>query len=101
MGQIAPRVCVRSDDVRRLEALIFQLPGNARVQVMCRDGKAYNGLVCVRPTTQAFRDSNGAEGTNGLLRLEDASAPGGERHVWLDQIDRVHRLDTISGRVES
>lgn len=100
MGQFAPRVCTRADDVKRLEALIYQLPGNARVRVRCTDGAQVSGLVCVRPTTQAFRDKSGKEGTNGLLRLEDASAPGGEHHVWLDQIAEVYRLDSISGRFE-
>ncbi len=101
MGQLAPRVCTESAAVKRLQALIVQLPGNARVAVDCADGKQYRGIVCVRPSAQAFRDRDGTEGLNGVLRLEDASAPGGEHHLWLDQIQRVHRLDAISGSFES
>lgn len=101
MGQLAPRVVVQSVAVKQLEALINRLPGNARVAVDCVNGQQYNGIVCVRPTTQTFRDNQGAEGINGVLRLEDASAPGGERHIWLDQIIQVHRLDSISGVLES
>ncbi len=97
MGQLAPRVCTTSAAVKRLEALINKLPGNGRVSVDCDDGKQYSGIVCVRPTTQSFRDSSGVEGVNGVLRLENASAPGGEYHIWLDTITRVHRLDAISG----
>jgi hypothetical protein len=101
MGQLAPRVCTETADVARLEDLINRLPGSAQVTVECAGGDRYSGLVCIRPTTQAFRDSNGAEGINGLLRLEDASAPGGERHIWLDRIARVYRRDEISGTFES
>lgn len=97
MGQHAPTIVTGSADIKRLEALINQLPGNARVSVACRDNKQFSGIVCIRPTVQAFRDKGGKEGINGVLRLEDASAPGGEHHVWLDQIERVHRLDGISG----
>ncbi len=96
MGQLAPRVCTEPAAITRLNTLIGQLPGNARVAVQCVDGKQYSGIVCVRPTTQSFRDKAGAEGINGLLRLEDASAPGGEHHIWLDQIERVFRLDAIN-----
>ncbi|HET6587358.1 MAG TPA: DUF3247 family protein [Oleiagrimonas sp.] len=97
MGQLAPRVFVESAAVRQLEALIYRLPGNAQVAVKCDDGKTYSGIVCVRPTVQTFRDNNGAEGLNGVLRLEDATAPGGERRIWLDRIVQVHRKDAISG----
>lgn len=97
MGQLAPRVVVEAVAVKQLEALIYQLPGNAKVVVDCGNGEQYSGIVCVRPTTQTFRDNQGAEGINGVLRLEDASAPGGERRIWLDRITQVHRLDSISG----
>ncbi len=101
MGQHAPTVHTDSAAVKRLEALILRLPGNARVSVTCQDNTQYSGIVCIRPTVQAFRDRGGKEGLNGVLRLEDASAPGGERHIWLDQITHVHRLDGISGTFAS
>lgn len=92
MGKQAPRVVVESDAIRYLESLIGKLPGNARVSVLCADGNEVGGIVCVRPTVQAFRDRAGREGINGILRLEDAAAPGGEHHVWLDQIRAVRQL---------
>ncbi len=98
MGQLAQHVYTDSAAIARLTDLIGQLTGNARVAVTCKDGKRYAGIVCVRPTVQAFRDRDGVEGINGVLRLEDASAPGGERRIWLDQIDHVQRLDSISGK---
>lgn len=101
MGQRAPRVCTDPAAIKQLEAWINRLPGNARVSVDCGDGKQYSGIVCVRPTVQAFRDNDGTEGINGVLRLEDASAPGGEHRIWLDRIARVHRLDAISGSFEA
>lgn len=102
MGQHAPTIVTGSTDVKRLEALINQLPGNARVSVACRDGKQYSGIVCIRPTIQAFREQKGGkEGLNGVLRLEDSAAPGGEHRIWLDRIDHVQRLDGISGTFAS
>jgi len=91
MGQKAPRVCTESAAIRHLEALIKQLPNNAAVAVDYDDGKTASGIVCIRPTVQSFRDRDGKEGLNGVLRLEDADAPGGERRIWLDQIQRVRR----------
>lgn len=97
MGQHAPNVIVESSVIKRFVDLICHLPGNARVAVTCRDNKRYSGIVCIRPSMQAFRDKSGKEGMNAVLRLEDASAPGGEHRIWLDQIERVERLDGISG----
>lgn len=94
MGQLAPRVCTESATIERLEAWIVKLPGNATVEVEYTEGaatKTVTGIVCVRPSVQSFRDDRGREGSNGILRLEVADAPGGEVHVWLDQIIDVRR----------
>lgn len=98
MGQKAPRVCTESVAIRHLETLIKQLPGNATVTVDYDDGKSASGIVCVRPTVQSFRDRDGKEGLNGVLRLEDANAPGGEHHIWLDQIQRVRQRMAYTSR---
>lgn len=92
MGQENPRVHSEPDVVRRLTYLVMQLPGNAKVTVEYGDGHVASGIVCVRPTLQSFRDRDGKLGVNSLLRLEDASAPGGERHIWLDTIHCVRPL---------
>lgn len=97
MGQLAPRVCTESGAIRRLEALINQLPNNANVMVECEDGKQVTGIVCIRPTVQSLRNYDGVEGVNGVLRLEDADAPGGEHRIWLDQIRSVQRLISHQG----
>lgn len=92
MGKTTSRVHVKPEAIRHLKALIGQLPGNAKVTVEYGNGETASGIVCVRPTVQSFRDELGREGVNSLLRLEDASAPGGERHIWLDQIHSVKPL---------
>lgn len=101
MGKQAPTVCTTNADIERIGTLITQLPNNARVTVACRDNSQYSGIVCIQPTVQAFRDRDGVEGINGVLRLEDASAASGEQRIWLDQIEHVHARDSNSTGVES
>lgn len=89
MGKTTARVHVDPEAIARLTELVMQLPGNAKVTIEHGDGEVASGIVCVRPTLQSFRDELGREGINGVLRLEDASAPGGERRIWLDRIHSV------------
>ncbi|HEX7338983.1 MAG TPA: DUF3247 family protein [Rhodanobacteraceae bacterium] len=89
MGQKAPRVCTKSEDVRQLEAWIGKLPAHMPVSVTDKAGKQYDGIVCIRPSVQSFRDRDGVEGVNGVLRLENAAADNGEYRIWLDEIADV------------
>ena len=94
MGQLAERVYTASDDIARLEALVLQLPDEARVELLLSDGGSITGVVSVRPTVQTFLDPQGEEGINGVLRIDDAADPSQAHYVWLDRIREVRHLDT-------
>lgn len=93
MVQHAEHVHTDPTEVARLEALIRDLPGNARVAITLRDGTVQRGLVAVLPSLQLFIDPQHREGLNGLFKLELAG--GGTAELWLDQIERVEHLDAL------
>ncbi|MCD9033174.1 DUF3247 family protein [Luteimonas sp. Y-2-2-4F] len=94
MGQFAPRVHTEPGDIARLEALIGALDDEAVVEIELEDGARVNGVVSVRPTVQTFRDPEGREGSNGVVRIDDILEPGRSHTLWLDTIRRVRRLGT-------
>lgn len=79
-------------DIARLERLITQLPGGARVSVDVNDGSRYTGYVTVRPSIQALVDANGVEGLNARLRLDDPLAPEWSPTFWVGDITHVQVL---------
>jgi hypothetical protein len=97
MGKYAARVYIDPGDIARLEALVVDLPENARVSVVENDGTTTTGVVAALPTVQSFRDGDEKEGMNGVVRLEDDALPGGSRTVWLDRIERVIQHDSVKG----
>ncbi|WP_024890754.1 DUF3247 family protein [Luteimonas huabeiensis] len=94
MGQLAPRVHTDPDEIARLEALVAALHDEAVVEIELDDGGRVTGVVAVRPTVQTFRDPEGREGSNGVVRIDDALAPARAHMLWLDAIRRVRRLGT-------
>ncbi|MGY0559696.1 MULTISPECIES: DUF3247 family protein [unclassified Luteimonas] len=96
MGQNAERVYTSDADIARLEALVQQLPDEARVELLLADGSSITGAVVVRPTVQTFRGPDGSEGINGRLRVDDAGDPARSHLIWLDVIREVRRLDPIA-----
>lgn len=97
MSKYAPQVYTDPADIARLEKLVVDLPDNALVSVVERDGTTTTGVVAALPTVQSFRDENETEGLNGVVRLEDAGVPEGYRTIWLDRIERVIQLDSVKG----
>ena len=93
MGRTAERVYTNDADIARMEALMEQLPDEARVELLLEDGSSVTGVVSVRPTVQAFLDPKGEEGINGVVRIDDAADPSRAHYVWLDVIREVRRLD--------
>ena len=93
MGRTAERVYTAAADIARLEALMMQLPDEARVELLLADGGSVTGVVAVRPTVQSFLDPHGEEGINGVVRIDDAADPSRAHWVWLDLIREVRRLD--------
>ncbi|HET7359083.1 MAG TPA: DUF3247 family protein [Rhodanobacteraceae bacterium] len=104
MTRRAPHVYTDVGDIAHFEALTAQLPSNAHVTVVCKDGSRHTGVVGERPIVQLFFDETGgsdAEGMNAVVRLEEPGAPDGSRTLWLDDIIEVRKLDSISGRHEA
>jgi hypothetical protein len=97
MSKYAPNVFSDPVDVARLEALVGQLPGNARVSIVEFDGTTSTGVVAVVPSMQTFRDAAEQEGLNGVVRIQDDDLPDGFRVIWLDSIKRVIQHDSVLG----
>lgn len=92
MGKRAEKVYVEAVDIARLEQRVEELPSDAHVRITLENGEIFTGIVAERPSMQVFEDSVGAEGLNGLVRIENAAAPSGSIYVWLDVIVRVERI---------
>jgi hypothetical protein len=93
MGRNASKVYVEPGDITRLEQLVTQLPSQAQVRVVLRNGDVFSGTVTERPALQLYENAEGAEGFNAELRLDDPRAPPWQAYVWLGDIERVERLD--------
>ncbi|MBA8883317.1 DUF3247 family protein [Dokdonella fugitiva] len=92
MGRFAATVCMRPEDIERLEHLVTLLPSDARVCVTGNDGQRITGTVVERPAPQLFEDAAGNEGFNAVVRIDDPAAPPWTAHVWLSDIGDVDRL---------
>jgi Protein of unknown function (DUF3247) len=92
MNEQPGRVLTGPDGIDRLNALIAALDDEEQVRLVLDDGRIAEGVVAVRPTLQVFRDAQGGEGTNALLRLEPLTGDGQARYLWLDTIASVTRL---------
>src|SRR5690349_12419613 len=93
MGRNASKVYVEPGDITRLEQLVTQLPSQAQVRVVLRNGDVFSGTVTERPALQLYENAEGLEGFNAELRLDDPRAPPWQAYVWLGDIERVERLD--------
>ncbi|MEO6103512.1 MAG: DUF3247 family protein [Pseudoxanthomonas sp.] len=92
MTKIVERVHTDQEEILRIESLIARLDDESIVELTLDDGSKMTGLVAVRPTIQTFRDADGREGANSLLRLDDPQQPGRSQHVWLDRVKEVFRV---------
>lgn len=96
MARIAERIYTEQADIDRLEATIMQLSDGDRVELLLDDGSIVIGTVAMRPTVQDFLDTDGNEGLNAMVRLEDPAMDhpetAGWRDLWVDTIREVrHR----------
>ena len=92
MTRIAERVHHDPAEIARIESRILELDDQAIFEVLLDDGLRLEGTVTVRPSIQTFRDAEGNEGANALLRLDDLHAPGQSHYLWLDRIAGLQRL---------
>lgn len=92
MTKIAERVHQDQAEIAAIEARIAELDDEAIVEITLTDGARHRGTVTARPTVQTFRDGQGNEGANSLLRLDDLDHPGQSHYLWLDRIAKVRHL---------
>ncbi len=92
MTQIAERVHTDQAQIALIESRIMELNDAVTVELSLSDGRKLKGVVTVRPSVQTFRDAEGKEGINALLRLDDLQQPGKTHHVWLDQVTGIFPL---------
>jgi len=95
MTEAPPHLYTRQDDIARLEAMILQLPDEAVVRLDLNDGGSITGTVAVRPSVQVFRDADGQEGFNAVVRIDDRRRPQVAHYLWLDRIATVTALGTF------
>lgn len=91
----APRIQTEQARIRAMEALLPSLREGARVEVVQTDGTRVRGVVAIQPTLQMFRDHDGNEGCNGILRIDELEQPQIQHRVWLDAIAAVHSLPPV------
>ncbi|MCD9006512.1 DUF3247 family protein [Luteimonas sp. XNQY3] len=94
MSQTPPRIFSSREHIDAIERWIVQLDDEARVRVTLEDGSVVEGTVSARPTLEVFRDRDGNEGHNALLRLDDLERPETAHHAWLGDIREVEQLRT-------
>lgn len=91
MGQFAECVYTDQADIALLETRATQLPDEAKVELVLIDGSKVQGVVSTRPIVQVFRDNDGEEGINGIVRIDDMRDPKLAHYLWLDEILEVHQ----------
>jgi hypothetical protein len=94
MTQLAEHVYTEQGDIARIETWAEQLEDEAKVAIRLADGARVEGVVTARPTIQVFRDGNGREGMNAMVRIDDAANPEHAHYVWLDRIIDIRRTGT-------
>ncbi len=91
MSQLPPRVLTSRDELDLLERRVAELHDEAIVCVSLASGARIEGTVAVRPTVETFRDADGHEGHNALLRLDDRAAPDVPHYIWLSDVVDLER----------
>ena len=92
MSRTPPRLHDSREDLEAIERWIVELDDEAIVRVTLDDGIVVEGTVSARPTLEVFRDGEGREGHNALLRLDDLERPETPHYLWVGDIRAVERL---------
>ncbi|WP_313645347.1 DUF3247 family protein [Stenotrophomonas sp.] len=91
MPLYAPHVYSDPMTIAALESLLGQLPGQARVMLVLKDGSRVAGTVSMRPALQHYADANEQPGVNGTVRLDDLVRACQQHVIWLDSVlDVLH-----------
>ena len=94
MTQFAEQVYTEQRDIARIESWAEQLEDEARVEIRLANGECVEGFVTARPTIQVFRDGEGREGMNAMVRIDDQANPEHAHYLWLDRIVDIRRTGT-------
>jgi len=92
MSQTPPRIFTSREDLDTIEQRIVLLDDEARVRITLEDGSVVEGTVSARPTLEIFRNSDGDEGHNARLRLDDLLRPESPHFIWLGDVRDIERL---------
>lgn len=95
MTRAAPRVHADQAVIDRMEVVATQLEQDMRVALRTDRGEWFRGMVSMTPTVQSFFDAEGAEGLNGVAKIELEDG-GGDCYLWLDEIAFVEQLPNPS-----
>lgn len=94
MSQTPARIFTSREDLDVIEQRIVLLDDEARVRVTLEDGSIVEGTVSARPTLEVFRNSDGDEGHNARLRLDDLERPETPHYLWVGDVRDIERLGT-------
>ncbi|MGE8281317.1 MAG: DUF3247 family protein [Stenotrophomonas sp.] len=92
MPLYAPHVYSDPMTIAAMEALLGELPGQARVLLVLKDGSRVAGTVTARPALQHYADATEATGVNGTVRLDDLVRACQQHVIWLDSVLDVQHL---------
>ena len=92
MSQTPPRIFTSREDLDTIEQRIVLRDDEARVRITLEDGSVVEGTVSARPTLEIFRNSDGDEGHNARLRLDDLLRPESPHFIWLGDVRDIERL---------
>ena len=94
MTRFAEHVYTEQSDIARIESWAEQLEDEAMVEIRLAGGERVEGFVTARPTIQVFRDGEGREGMNAVVRIDDLADPEHAHYLWLDRIIDIRRTGT-------
>lgn len=97
MTKLADRVYRDPADLRRLTALVEQLPDEGLVDLQLIDGSWRAAVVTTRPSLQTFLDRDGREGINAVLRIDDPRT-GRSDYLWIDELAQVRPIHSAQHR---
>src|SRR3546814_1542094 len=95
MTQFAEHVYTAQHDIARIESWAGQLEDEARVEILLADGARVEGFVAARPTIQVFRDGEGREGMNAMVRIDDQANPEHAHYLWLRSEEHTSELQSL------